>query len=89
MGFIAIEAWGKRAFEQFPFIKHSAKRAYHLVSYALSSEKFKPEGEVIRITPNDGYDMQQRRIVQMLGKMRLSVTFLCAFIWQQGIILAI
>ena len=56
MGFVAIEAWGKRAFEQFPFIKHSAKRAYHLVSYALSSEKFKSEGEVIRITPDDGYE---------------------------------
>lgn len=56
MGFVAIEAWGKRAFEQFPFIKHSAKRAYHMVSYALSSEKFKSEGEVIRITPDDGYE---------------------------------
>ena len=50
MGFVAIEAWGKRAFEQFPFIKHSAKRMYHLVSYALSKDKFKSEGNVIRIT---------------------------------------
>ena len=56
MGFVAIEAWGKRAFEQFPFIKHSAKRMYHLVSYALSSEKFKSEGNVIRVTPDDGYE---------------------------------
>ena len=56
MGFVAIEAWGKQVFEQFPFIKHSAKRMYHLVSYALSSEKFKSEGKVIRITPDDGFE---------------------------------
>lgn len=56
MGFVAIEAWGKKAFEQFPFIKHSAKRMYHLVSYALSSEKFKSEGEVYCVTPNDGFE---------------------------------
>ena len=56
MGFVAIEAWGKRAFEQFPFIKHSAKRMYHLVSYALSKDKFKSEGNVIRITPDDGFE---------------------------------
>lgn len=56
MGFVAIEAWGKKAFEQFPFVKHSAKRMYHLVSYALSSEKFKSEGEVYRVTPNDGFE---------------------------------
>ena len=56
MGFVAIEAWGKRAFEQFPFIKHTAKRMYHLVSYALSSEKFRSEGNVIRVTPDDGFE---------------------------------
>lgn len=56
MGFVAIEAWGKRVFEQFPFIKHLAKRMYHLVSYALSSEKFKSEGDVIRVTPKDGFE---------------------------------
>ena len=56
MGFVAIEAWGKKAFEQFPFIKHNAKRLYHLMSYALSSEKFKYEGNVIQVTPNDGFE---------------------------------
>ncbi len=56
MGFVAIEAWGKKVFEQFPFIKHSAKRLYQLVSYALSNEKFKSEGDVLRVTPNDGYE---------------------------------
>ena len=56
MGFVAIEAWGKRVFEQFPFIKYSAKRIYHWISYVLSSEKFKSEGEVIRVTPDDGFE---------------------------------
>ena len=56
MNFVTIEAWGKRAFEQFPFIKHSAKRMYHLVSYLLSGEKFKSEGNIIRLTPNDGFE---------------------------------
>lgn len=56
MGFVAIEAWGKRVFEQFPLIKHFAKRMYHLVSYALSSDKFKSEGNVIRMTPDDGFE---------------------------------
>lgn len=56
MNYTSIEAWGKRAFEQFPFIKHSAKRLYHLVSYALSTEIFKSEGNVNRITPDDGFE---------------------------------
>ena len=56
MNFVTIEAWGKRAFEQFPFIKHSAKRMYHWVSYALSSERFKSEGNVLRVTPDDGFE---------------------------------
>lgn len=56
MGFVALEAWGKKAFEQFPFIKHSAKRIYHFVSYVLSSEKFKAEGNVVRVSPQDGFE---------------------------------
>lgn len=56
MNFTSIEAWGKKAFEQFPFIKHSAKRIYHFISYILSSDKFKSEGNVIRVTPEDGFE---------------------------------
>ena len=56
MSFVAIEAWGKRAFEQFPFIKRSAKRVYQLVSYALSNEKIRVEGDVKRVTPDDGFE---------------------------------
>lgn len=56
MNFVTIEAWGKRTFEQFPFIKHSAKRFYQLLSYALSNEKIRVEGNVKRVTPCDGYE---------------------------------
>lgn len=56
MNFTSIEAWGKRTFEQFPFIKYSAKRVYQLVSYALSSEKIKVEGNVVRVSPDDGFE---------------------------------
>ena len=56
MGFHEIEMAGKRMFEQFPLIKRSAKRAYQLVSVAFSNEKFKSEGEVIKVSPDDGYE---------------------------------
>lgn len=56
MGFLEIENAGKRMFEQFPFVKRSCKRVYQLASYALSSEKFKSEGNIIRITPDDGFE---------------------------------
>ena len=56
MGFIEIEQVGKRMFEQFPMIKRSAKRVYQLASVATSSEKFKSEGDVLRVSPDDGYE---------------------------------
>lgn len=56
MNFVTIEAWGKRTFEQYPFIKHSAKRVYQLLSYAFSNERIKAEGDMERITPCDGFE---------------------------------
>lgn len=56
MNFVTIESWGKRAFEQFPFIKHTAKRIYQLTSYALSKDKVRAEGNIQRITPKDNYE---------------------------------
>lgn len=56
MGFHEIEMAGKRMFEQFPVIKRSAKRVYQLMSVALSGERFKSEGEVIRVSPDDGWE---------------------------------
>jgi glycosyltransferase involved in cell wall biosynthesis len=56
MGFVEIENAGKRMLEQFPVIKRSAKRVYQLASYATSREKIKYEGDVVRVTPDDGYE---------------------------------
>lgn len=56
MGFVEIEQAGKRMFEQFPVIKRSAKRVYQLASVATSKEKFKSEGDVVRVSPDDCYE---------------------------------
>jgi len=56
MNFLAIETVGKRIFEQFPMIKRSCKRGYQLASVALSNEKYKFEGAVERVSPDDGYE---------------------------------
>lgn len=56
MGFVEIENMGKQALEQFPVIKRSAKRVYQLVSVAASNERFKSEGDVVRMSPDDGFE---------------------------------
>ncbi|MCD8019188.1 MAG: hypothetical protein LUF92_06265 [Clostridiales bacterium] len=56
MGFVEIENAGKRMFEQFPTIKRMAKRAYQIAGYATSKEKFSSEGNVVRVSPDDGYE---------------------------------
>ncbi len=56
MDFHIIEAEGKRMFEQFPVIKRLCKRVYQLVSVTLFNEKFKYEGDIIRVTPDDEYE---------------------------------
>ncbi len=56
MDFVDIENAGKRMFEQFPVIKRGLKRVYQLASYALSDEKIKSEGDLICVTPDDGYE---------------------------------
>lgn len=56
MGFMQLEDAGKKALEQYPFIKRTCKRAYQLVSYATSNEKISYEGNVRRITPDDDFE---------------------------------
>lgn len=56
MGFVEFEQMGKQIFEQFPIIKRSAKRIYQLASVVISKEKFKSEGDVTRVSPDDGYE---------------------------------
>lgn len=56
MGFVEIENMGKQALEQFPVIKRSAKRVYQLASVIMTKEKFKSEGDVVRVSPDDGVE---------------------------------
>lgn len=56
MDFVALENKGKKLLEQFPFIKRSFKRVYQLSMYAISKEKIKVDGEVIKVSPEDGYE---------------------------------
>ena len=56
MGFTEIEAAGKKALEQFPAVKHAAKRVYQLASVATNRDKVKAEGAITRVSPDDGYE---------------------------------
>ena len=56
MGFVELENMGKAALEQFPIVKHAAKRVYQLASVATSNEKFKSEGDIVRVSPDDGFE---------------------------------
>lgn len=56
MGFVEIEQAGKKMFEQFPVVKRTAKRVYQLINVALSKDKLKAEGDVVRISPDTGYE---------------------------------
>lgn len=56
MDLVLLENAGKRLTEQFPAVKHVCKRMYQLGMYAISKEKVKSEGEVIRVTPEDGFE---------------------------------
>ena len=56
MSYVELEQAGKRMLEQFPIIKRSAKRIYQLASVAASNERIKAEGDVVRVSPDDGYE---------------------------------
>lgn len=56
MGFVEMEQAGKKALERFPVIKRSAKRVYQLISVAVSGEKKKSEGDIVKVSPNDEYE---------------------------------
>lgn len=56
MDFADIEAAGKKVLEQFPAARHIAKRVYQMVSVAANRDKVKAEGDIIRVSPDDGYE---------------------------------
>ncbi len=56
MGFVEIENAGKRVFEKFPVVKRSLKRVYQWTSYVFSRDKIKSEGDLQKVTPDDGFE---------------------------------
>ena len=56
MGSVEIEAAGKRALERFPVVKRTAKRLYQAASVATNRDKTRSEGNITRVSPDDGYE---------------------------------
>jgi len=56
MDIIKLENYAKKVLERFPLVKKIGKRFYHSISYFLSKEKIICEGNIIKLTPNDGYE---------------------------------
>jgi hypothetical protein len=56
MNLSKIETAGKQLFERFPRVKRMLKRSYQQTMYLVSKEKFKSEGDLSRVSPNDGYE---------------------------------
>lgn len=56
MGFAEIENAGKRILASNPALRHFAKSVYHRISYAISDRSVKCEGDVARVSPDDGYE---------------------------------
>ena len=50
-----IESLAKRVLEPFPFVKRAVNRAWQVTGYLLSDEKIRSEGELRRVTPEDGF----------------------------------
>ena len=56
MSFSDLEKLAKRVLEPFPFVKKAVNGAYRVLGYALSNEKLRSEGDVRRLTPDDGLE---------------------------------
>jgi hypothetical protein len=56
MQYLKLESTGKRLLERFPRIKCALKRVYQWTMYSLERDKIKAEGEIRRISPDDGYE---------------------------------
>ena len=56
MQYYKLESTGKRIFERYPFAKRLLKRVYQRSMYALARNKIKAEGNIRRVSPDDGYE---------------------------------
>lgn len=51
-----LENIGKRLFERFPRVKRVLKRVYQWTMYSLERDKIKAEGNIRRVSPDDGHE---------------------------------
>ena len=56
MGLNNVKQLARRVLAPFPGLKRAGRRAYQVVGYALSNEKLQFEGDVRRVTPQDGFE---------------------------------
>ena len=56
MNFVSIESKGKQLFAKFPKTRRFLKGIYQRVSYVLSKNKTKSEGNILRVSPDDEYE---------------------------------
>ena len=56
MGLNNIEGLAKGLLEPFPGLKNALNRVYRTAAYALSRNKIVCEGELTRLTPDDGFE---------------------------------
>lgn len=56
MGLLELENLAKRVLEPFPGVKRALNHGYQLAGWLLSNEKIKSEGELSRVTPEDGLE---------------------------------
>lgn len=56
MGLSSMEKAVRDALEPYPRLKAAVNRIYQVVGYALSRERLVSEGDVRRVTPDDGFE---------------------------------
>ncbi len=56
MNFVSIESKGKQLFAKFPKTRRFLKGIYQRVSYILSNNRIKSEGNILRVSPNNEYE---------------------------------
>lgn len=61
---------------KFPIVKRVIKRCYQLVMYTFSSKK-KFEGNIIRVSPDDGAEYFLDIMISLLGIYLVDICFVC------------
>ena len=61
---------------KYPHIKKNVKRIYQHVMYAISP-KVKAEGNIVRLSPSDGYEYFLDIMINRLGMLQIGMFCVC------------